>query len=202
MPKPTEETRKLKQAAQSPAAPEALEERKKRSLERKGEKRQGGRPYSLKPGQRQQILSAVEAGNYKEQAAKMVGMSSGVLSSWLDKGAPVAEYDENGNLLREDYPDDWYGKFAKDFDVALAKAEARAVGAMTSHFDTDWRAAAEFLKMRFPDRWNPKVAVEHTGKDGGPIELSQKREELFAALDVIDLDEDQIDQKELGDGSE
>lgn len=36
----------------------------------------------------------------------------------------------------------------------------------------DWRAAAKFVEMRFPDTWGQrKQKLEHTGADGGPVQV-------------------------------
>lgn len=41
---------------------------------------------------------------------------------------------------------------------------------LTKHYPPDTPAAALWLKNRDPERWREKVDLEHTGKNGGPIE--------------------------------
>ena len=42
------------------------------------------------------------------------------------------------------------------------------------HYPPDTTAAIFWLKNRNPQKWRDLKAVEHTGKDGGPIETVQK----------------------------
>lgn len=130
-----------------------------------------------------------------------LGIPKDTYYNWRREGKARDIIDpETGEVIGHDYPDNFYGDFMRDLDAAHADAEIVAVEALTGHFDDDWRAAAEFLSRKFPERWNPKVAVELTGKDGGPLELNQKKEDLFARLDVLHIDRGEEEKKELDTG--
>ena len=145
----------------------------------------GGRASTLTPEVHEAVIEGVRNGNYITTVMRAVGLPEENFYHWRRQGIPQPIYDDDGNEIGHDYPDNFYGDFMRDFDEALAYSEIRAVKALQSHFDKDWRAAAEYLSRKFPERWNPKTVVEHQGKDGGPIQTQDRREVLYAQLDMI-----------------
>lgn len=149
----------------------------------------GGKGSKLTPEVHEAIVEALAQGNYITTVMDALGIHNKRFYYWMDKGAPEPIINEETQEVEGyEYPDDFYGDFARDVHAAQAKSEIEAVKALKSHFSTDWRAAEAFLSRKFPERWNPKHIIEHQGKDGGPIEVSEKREALFAQLDVIDVE--------------
>lgn len=57
-----------------------------------------------------------------------------------------------------------YIAFSLAIDEAEAEAENRNVTAINKAAINDHRAAMTFLERRFPQRWNQKFSVEHTGQ--------------------------------------
>lgn len=159
------------------------------------------------------FVQSLRAGNYISTICKHLGISRYTYYGWREKGKPSDIYDDDGTVIGTEYPDTIYGEFMRDVDHAIASSEINAVGALTSHFEDDWRAAAEFLSRKFPERWNPKVAVELTGKDGGPVQVEDKRQALYHQLDILHIEQNGesanaeevgpgTNAKELGAGSE
>lgn len=145
-----------------------------------------GRKSSLTPEVHEAIIEGIKAGNYVSTVMAALGIPYHNFYQWKWKGQPQPVYDDDGNHVGDEYPDNFYGDFARDLAEAEAFAEMKAVKALQSHFDKDWRAAAEYLSRKFPQKWNPKQVVEHSGKDGGPIQVEEnKRETLYAQLDQI-----------------
>lgn len=145
----------------------------------------GGRSSTLTPAIHEAVIEGIKNGNYISTVMQSVGVPLQNFYHWKRQGSPKKIFDDEGNEVGEEYPDNFYGDFMRDYDEALSYAEIRAVKALQSHFDKDWRAAAEFLARKFPERWNPKSVVEHQGKDGGPIMTEDRREVLYAKLDMI-----------------
>ena len=152
-----------------------------------------GKYSKLTPQVHEAFVKSLRKGNYITTTCRALGIGHRTFYSWMEKGAPQPVYDDEGNVIGEEYPDNFYGEFVRDVHAADAEAETSAVDALTSHFDADWRAAADFLQRRFPDRWNPKFVVEHQGKDGGPIQVEEKKKELYAQLDVIDVESEELE---------
>jgi hypothetical protein len=89
-------------------------------------------------------------GQYLETAAELAGVNPSRVYDWLKwgRGGRGGEHAET------------YARFARDFDRAVAEAEANAVKAWAKHFGKHHSAAAEFLARRYPDRWAPNRKVQ------------------------------------------
>ena len=90
------------------------------------------------------IVSAIADGNFPGTAARLAGISLSTLNEWLIRG-------ERG---LQPYKD-----FAEAFRQAEAECEAGAVRTLKGAGDDDWRATAQFLGRRFPERWS-----DHAGR--------------------------------------
>lgn len=55
----------------------------------------------------------------------------------------------------------------------------------TEHYPPDTGACAFWLKNRRKDDWKDRVVSEHTGPDGGPIEVSSVADEIRKRLDEL-----------------
>lgn len=97
-----------------------------------------------------QICSLVRAGAFLETAAASVGLPSRTIRIWMRRGRED---------LKNAHPKTRYAKFATKMIQASADFELSAEQLMSVAAHTDWRAAAELLKCRFPSRWNPSVRV-------------------------------------------
>lgn len=81
----------------------------------------------------------VAAGNYYHAACKAVGITYPTFNRWMRLG--------------EQHSDGPYSEFYNAVRQADAAAELWAVHQWRRAFPVDWKAAAEFLARRFPDRW-------------------------------------------------
>jgi transposase len=118
------------------------------------------RPTKLTAEVQERICSCIRAGNYIETAAAYAGIHKDTLYDWLKRGAKA-----RSGIYRE---------FSAAVEKALADSEVRDVSIIARAADTEWQAAAWRLERKFPARWGRKTSVEHTGKDGGPIDTTVK----------------------------
>lgn len=111
------------------------------------------RPSKLTPKLTETICAFIRTGNFAKVAAEAAGISEATFYRWLS---------DEGDQFRE---------FQESVARASAEAEVAAVEVLQAAFQDDWRAALEFLKRRFPERWQDRSRHDHAGKDGGPIEI-------------------------------
>lgn len=111
-----------------------------------------GRPTKLTPTVQTLLLEATRCGSYLAPACAAVSVGYSTVRGWIERGEREAE---EGQVTR-------YSEFAASFRAAEAEAELAAVGAWVSAFRDggDWRAAAEYLARRHPERWSAKRAEE------------------------------------------
>jgi len=83
------------------------------------------------------------------------------------------------------------------FNHALALVEGRVVDAWVDRIPDDWRAAKEFLQVRFPDEWGPAAQVQvhvegevqhvHSLTDGDLLAVAEVLKEV-GAIPILDAD--------------
>lgn len=146
---------------------------------------------------------AIAAGNYVAIAARSIGISPETVATWVARGTPgTKRYDEQGPRAAEDpdvYPDDapevelrgtpYPGRFAL-FALAVARAEAEAeimaVTAVRRGMFTDWRAAADYLRRRHPDRWGDQLRVDEDLHVTGGVEVRADEAWVLGMLEVLE----------------
>lgn len=153
----------------------------------------GGRPTKLTPEVQEKICSAIRAGNYIETASAYADVAKSTLYEWLKRGQREKDRiakNPRARIRKEEAP---YVEFSNAVEKALADAEVRDVMLIGKAAEENWQAAAWRLERKFPDRWGrrDKFALEHSGKDGGPIETSHKEE-----LDLSNLTDKELEQLE------
>ena len=133
----------------------------------------GGRPTKLTPEVQKQICDAIEAGNYIETAAAYAGINKDTLYRWLRDGARAKKGKKKN--------------FSDAVQKALAKSEMRDVYIIGKAAENQWQAAAWRLERKFPDRWGrkDKQRLEHTGKDGGAIQVENVREKIESRISSV-----------------
>ena len=122
-----------------------------------------GRPNKLSPEIQERICSALRGGNYESAAAAAGGVGSSTFHRWM----------ERGRLAKS-------GPY-RDFWVAVTRArdaaELSLVSMWVAAMPSDWRAIAEFLARRYPERWGKRerneVTVSATAH-AAPQHLSKK----------------------------
>ena len=139
------------------------------------------------------LLRAVASGSFLNIAATYAGIHDKTLTSWIKKGRAAFDAGEE---------DDDYYKFFVRFDEAEQLAELRHVfnWVRIAEESGDWRASAEFLARRFPDRWSPSRTIEVKEEVDLNVILKHLPEvegidvdALLAASKVIEASEDEDD---------
>lgn len=112
-----------------------------------------------------------------EQASKSVGYSEDTISKWRRRGAEVNAMLEKGSLLVKDLSkhDALCRELHDGVLEAVAFAELDNSRAILKAGEEDWKARAWWQERRFGSRWGAKQALEHSGPNGGPIELQEIR---------------------------
>jgi len=122
-----------------------------------------GRPSKLSPEIQERICSALRGGNYESAAAAAGGVGSSTFHRWMERGRTAGS-----------------GQY-RDFWVAVTRAredaELRLVELWQEAMPNDWRAIAEFLARRYPERWGKRERNEVTVSattNAAPQHLSKK----------------------------
>ena len=122
-----------------------------------------GRPSKLSPEIQERICSALRGGNYESAAAASAGVGSSTVRQWLQWG--------------RDAKSARYVAFLTAVTRAREDAELRLVELWQEAMPNDWRAIAEFLARRYPERWGKRERAEVTVSataDAVPQRLSKK----------------------------
>jgi hypothetical protein len=182
------------------------------------EKRGRGQPTKLTSGRHQRIVANVAASGRIGLAARAAGVAQSTASAWIGRGISYAEHLQNGGSPIEN--EVRYLNFALDIAKAEAMYELsvvghiRAVGAphetsvikiveridaegntsitteTTTRKEDDWRALAWLLEKHYPDRYSPLQRTEHTGRDGGPMEV----ETVGIQIDLVEERDARIEE--------
>ena len=152
-----------------------------------------GRPTKLTPKIQEEILQVIRSGNYIETACAYTGINKSTFYLWLKRGAREKDRVANNPRAKIRKNEKKYVDFSNAVEKALAHAEIRDVAIIGKAAEKEWQAAAWRLERKFPDRWGrkDKYSLEHSGKDGGPIETSHTEE-----LDLSSLTDKELEQLE------
>lgn len=140
-----------------------------------------GRPAAIaNPLLVQELLTAIEDGNYIETACDLAGMAKSVVYDWIKRG-------EAGEPA--------FALFAYAVKHASARAESEEVKKVreAGKEARNWTASMTFLERRHPDRWarrsedsaGPKVVVQ-IGVAPGDVQVSVQSSQLITSGEIID----------------
>ena len=112
-----------------------------------------------------EAVNLIKLGNYACVVANYLGVSESTWYRWLQEGEQA-----KSGLKRE---------FWESIKKAEAVPEIRNVKIIQQAAEENWQAAMTYLQRRFPERWGRRDfrvngEIQHTGKDGGSIELENK----------------------------
>jgi transposase len=138
-----------------------------------------GRPTILTTEIQTIICDALRGGNTKRLAAESAGISYEVLREWVARGNGTDERPQT----------EQYVAFATAIKEAEKEAEAESVKIIRTAAQDSWQAAAWWLERRRSGDWLKTERVEHTGVEGGPIEVN-----AHASFDFSGLTDEQIEQ--------
>lgn len=110
----------------------------------------------LTPELQERIVAFLRAGNYVETASACAGIHKDTFYEWCKKGRKGEEP---------------FATFVAAVDKAIAESEARDVALIGKAATENWQAAAWRLERKMPHKWGRHERHEHTGADGGAIQV-------------------------------
>ena len=118
-----------------------------------------GRRTKLTPEVQKRICDAIRGGNFFEVACEWAGVDASTGYNWIQRGEGT-------------HPSRRKTKQYVEFVDAIRAAEREAEVSLVVKWRQvdDWRAIAEFLSRRFPERWMPRQRQEVSGPDGGKLQ--------------------------------
>ena len=108
------------------------------------------------------ILEEIRAGSFYEIACKQAGISERTLRNWMNRGKKELERVAQSSGRRVRRSERIYVNFFKNVLEAEAFSEDELVKLWRRAAPKDWKAAAEFLARRYPERWSPTRKVQLT----------------------------------------
>jgi len=113
----------------------------------------GGRPTRLTTTVQDRFIAAIKAGNFRETAARLAGISPATMYRWLSADQEP------------------YLSFRSAVEAAEAELEASVLKTVTDRIPDDPRLALSFLAKRFPRRWGSSAEsplLAHEPATSGP----------------------------------
>lgn len=143
-----------------------------------------GRKTLLNPERQKAIITMLEAGGYVDEACQAVGIDESTYYNWLKRGK-----DEEDRINAGIAPTPKETPF---FEFFKAVRQAQAEGIMSHLMNIDhhakngtWQASAWILERKQPRKWGRFDRTEHTGPQGGPIQVNVSTEELERKVAAI-----------------
>jgi hypothetical protein len=145
-----------------------------------------GRKTRLTPEIQAQIVNALNSGNWQEVACEYAGIHVATYYRWLERGQEEIsrlETVEEAEPLEEETP---YREFCEAVRKAQAVAEVQAVGLIRkAAVEGSWQAAGWYLERSHAKRWSKVDKLEHTGKEGTPIQLNVSVADLEKEIESL-----------------
>lgn len=118
-----------------------------------------GRPCKLDPERHAALVAALEAGAYRETAARGANIGVSTLYRWL----------EQGEADHEDGRESAFRELWEAATRAEAVAEHEALDRVLTAGREDWRAAAWYLERKAPGRWGRAARPAETAGEERPV---------------------------------
>lgn len=93
-------------------------------------------------GEISEIKRYISKGHFPEIAAVLAGVPQFLFSMWMDASSRANAHPQ---LI----------KLRANLEVGAARLEETAVDNWVMAFGKDWKAAKDYLAIRFPERWDP-----------------------------------------------
>jgi len=141
-----------------------------------------GRPSKLTESRMEKLIEALRSGNYRIDSCRAAGIHYNTLLAWEKKG----ESQKSGEYI----------EFLEALRIAEAEAVVSNVDVITKAAQGgDWRAAAWFLKHKYPNNWArlDKRAIEDMLPDNNKDVIQERINEYWAERErrgILDIKED------------
>lgn len=132
-----------------------------------------GRPTRLTVEVEQRFIAALRTGAYRKIAAEWCGIGDRTVQDWMARG--------------RDEPDSYFAVFRAKVIEAERAAEIEIGTSLYRGVRGKPELELKYMQLRYRNRWKTAGQVEHTGKDGGPIQTQQVPPDL-SALDDSELE--------------
>lgn len=141
--------------------------------------------YTEEIGKR--IVAEIRTGLPVKFAAANAGVHRSTIYDWLARGEKAAPTDA----------DEPYVSFAllyRAAEAAYAKQELASIDGEVGEGKGDWKRTAWKLSKRFPGEFGDKLALEHSGPDGAPVqhEVTARVVVMPTIASVEDLSDDPV----------
>lgn len=139
-----------------------------------GEKRKVGRPTRYKAEYAEQARKLCLLGATDIELAEFFRVSTGTLDTWKKTHSEFLSSITRGKVVADAEVADRLYQRALGYSHKAVKIMAVDKSVVREeyieHFPPDTQAASLWLRNRQPKKWRDKQDVEHSGKDGGPIQ--------------------------------
>lgn len=124
----------------------------------------------------------------KEQVAKNLGISRSTLAEWEGRYPDVADALKRGAEIIDTQVENALLQAAMGFEVVEdAVTNKGDVVPVRRYFPPNVTALIFWLKNRKPREWRDRRELEHSGQDGGPIQVA-------ASLDLKKLTDEELNR--------
>lgn len=148
-----------------------------------------GRPSSYREEYAKQALKLCRLGAKDKELADFFGVSEQTINAWKEAHPAFLESLKKGKARSDAEVAQSLFHRARGYSHEAVKifndSGSPLIVPYTEHYPPDTTAAIFWLKNRRPDLWRDVSRQEHTGKDGGPVEMTveDKRALARAVLD-------------------
>lgn len=148
-----------------------------------------GRPSAYKPEYAEQAFKLCLLGATDADLGNFFGVSEQTINAWKSSHSEFLESLKNGKDSADANVANSLYRRALGYSheavkiFADVKTGAEQVVPYTEHYPPDTTAAIFWLKNRQRKNWRDKQDIEHSGKDGGPIEtVNMTAEEAYKRM--------------------
>lgn len=127
-----------------------------------------GRPHELTEAVVADVCAALTVTSSKDAAAS-AGISLSTYNRWRARGKTEYRNRQQGNKPNPD--EDIFCEFWDRTERARMSRRMRLATSVQNAADKDPYLALKILAVIDPDNWSQKARVEHTGPDGGHIQI-------------------------------
>lgn len=133
----------------------------------------------------------------KDIAEKKIGVSQRTFENWKNRFPSIVSALKKGkrpvdmeveNMLLKNALGFEYEEVETYIDELPDGTQRRRIKKIKKYVKPDTTAQIFWLKNRKPELWRDRQSIEHTGKDGGPIETQQRVD-----ADLSDLTDEELE---------